>query len=1009
MPNSQKAPLLYQDIVEEISYESLPSEWLGINLSFFSDNISLFDYQQEAVKNAIKLLYYYFNSLQKFQKGENELENIERKKKFFNEIRKFERELLDSLGITTKKTNKLLFNKLKQYYPIIEENSHEKIHFLHFVNRMSFWMATGSGKTIILIKLIEILDKLKQSGLIPNNDILILTHREDLIDQIKQHVDEFNKKATRKIKVWDLKKYDDVKRGNVLAFKEHINIFIYRSDLISEETKEKLLGFEDIENNGRWFVLLDEAHKGDKEDSKRQLYYSLLTRNGFLFNFSATFTDVWDIITTVYNFNLDTFIRKGYGKNVYLSQQELNAFKDKGDFSDKNKQKIVLKSLILLTLSKIAKNNIDGKLQGKHYHNPLLVALVNSVNVEESDLEIFFKELEKIGVGKVDKTLLEEAKKEIIEELSEHPRYVFGNESVLFNENDVKKIKLKDLLKQIFNATSFGNIEVIKIPQNKEELIFKLKTSDQPFALIKIGDISPWLKDKLENYEINESYDNKSYFRTISHDNNFVNILMGSRAFYEGWDSNRPNVMIFINIGKGDAKKYVTQSIGRGVRIQPIKGKRKRLLPLKRENDIIAKEVYSKLEQEDISLIETLFVLGTNKKNVQEILDSIKYERKASGEMIELQENEEIKDKILLIPIYKDRKEVVSVGKLPKFEGNRQLLTAFIEWIGDERLMYALFSHENYVNPKTLEKSKDFLKNGNFLTFEGSDVYSQLTKLMSHVNITLQDLDKFKQVGDEIVHFKRIRVTLEARELEKLKELINKVKIYRDPSKQEFELKKLLEAKKISVDDYTSKIKELSKMSNEEEFITNGSTLRIKHLLNHYYIPIILSEKEKIDYINHIINVESEKRFIEQLEEFIKQESNILKSFDWWMFCKLDEHLDNVFIPYYNKAHNKIEKFKPDFIFWLKKENKYFIIFADPKGTKHTDYEYKVDGYKLIFEEKNEKKTFQKDKINVQVHLFLFTEDVNKLSEGYKRYWFDAFQKMIERFVNGRSKWLKKN
>jgi len=1000
MPKEQKAPLLYQDIVEEISYESLPSEWLRINLSSFSDNISLFDYQQEAVKNAIKLLYYYFNSLQKFQKGEDELANIERKKKFFNEIRKFERELADSLGITNKK-NKLLFNKLKQYYPIIEENSYEKIHFLHFVNRMSFWMATGSGKTIILIKLIELLDKLKQSELIPDNDILILTHREDLIDQIKQHIDEFNKKATRKIKVWNLKQYDDVKRGNVLAFKGHINIFIYRSDLISEETKEKLLGFEDIENNGRWYVLLDEAHKGDKEDSKRQLYYSLLTRNGFLFNFSATFTDAWDIITTTYNFNLDTFIRRGYGKNVYLSQQELNAFKDKGDFSDKNKQKIVLKSLILLTLSKIAKNNIDGKLQGKHYHNPLLVALVNSVNIEESDLEIFFKELEKIAIGKVDKTLLEEAKKEIVEELSEHPRYVFGSESILFNENDVEKIELRDLLKHVFNASTFGKIEVIKIPKNDKELAFKTKTSEKPFCLMRVGDCGKWVKEKLISYEINESYKNESFFKNIDKENDHINILMGSRAFYEGWDSNRPNVMIFINIGKGDAKKYVTQSIGRGVRIEPIKGKRKRLLPLKRENDIIAKEVYSKLEQEDISLIETLFVLGTNKKNVQEILESIKYERGASGEIIELQENEEIKDKILLIPIYKDRKEVVSVGKLPKFEGNRQLLTAFIEWIGDERLMYALFSHENYVNPKTLEKSRDFLKNGNFSTFEGSDVYSQLTKLMNHVNITLQDLDKFKQVEGEIVHFKRIRVTLKAKELEKLKKLIDKVKTYRDPSKQESKWKKLLEAKKIGVDDYTSKIKELSKMSNEEEFITNGSTLRIKHLLNHYYIPIILSEKEKIDYINHIINVESEKRFIEQLEEFIKQENNILKSFDWWMFCKLDEHLDNVFIPYYNKAHNKIEKFKPDFIFWLKKENNYFIIFADPKGTKHTDYGYKVDGYKLIFEEKNKKKTFQRNKINVQVHLFLFTEDVNNLSEGYKKYWFDDFQKLMEGFVNG--------
>ena len=86
---------------------------------------------------------------------------------------------------------------------------------------------------------------------------------------------------------------------------------------------------------------------------------------------------------------------------------------------------------------------------------------------------------------------------------------------------------------------------------------------------------------------------------------------------------------------------------------------------------------------------------------------------------------------------------------------------------------------------------------------------------MNHVNITLRDLGKFKQVTDEIVHFKRIRITLEAKELQRLKELIDKVKNYEDPSKKEKELKKLLENKKIGVDDYTSKIKELSKTSNE--------------------------------------------------------------------------------------------------------------------------------------------------------------------------------------------------
>ena len=793
MAKDNKIPLIYQDLVEEMSFDTLPSEWINLNLKSFSENISLFDYQQDAVKNALLTLYNYFESLLKYDTSEDEKQHIERKKKLFNEIIRFgseERKLAESLGITNHK-NVSLFNKIKQYYPVIAENSHEKIHFLHFVNRMSFWMATGSGKSIILVKLVELLDKLIQNKCVPNNDILILTHRQDLIDQIKEHIDEFNKKAIKKIKVWDLKQYDDVKRGNVLSFKEEINIFIYRSDLISEDTKEKLLSFEDIENKGQWFVLLDEAHKGDKEDSKRQLYYSLISRNGFLFNFSATFTHSWDIITTVLNFNLDTFIRKGYGKNVYLSQQELNAFKDKTDFKSKDKQKIVLKSLVLLTLTKIMKENIDSKTSGKNYHNPLMVSLLNSVNTDDSDLEMFFKQLEEIAKGSVDKTLFQEAKDEIFEELTEHPRYIFGSESIKIEESIIKKLDIKDILKHIFNATSFGKVEVIKIPSNKQELIFKLKTSDKPFALTKIGDISTLLK-KLNNYEINESYENESFFETISHDNNSVNILMGSRAFYEGWDSNRPNVMIFINIGTGDAKKYVTQSIGRGVRIEPIKKQRKRLLPLKRENNITAKDIASNLEPEEISLIETLFVFGTNKKNVQEILESIKYERKTAGEIIELKENERAKDKTLLIPIYKDKKEAVKIEDLPKYEGEKALIKNFFDWIADERVFYALYSQENNLDPETIEKVKSFLDKGHFNESGKYDVSTQLNRLINHVNIIMQDIDKFKKLEDEIIHFKRIKVTLENKDLKKLKELIEKVKEYKDSKSEEEKLKKLL-------------------------------------------------------------------------------------------------------------------------------------------------------------------------------------------------------------------------
>jgi len=248
----------------------------------------------------------------------------------------------------------------------------------------------------------------------------------------------------------------------------------------------------------------------------------------------------------------------------------------------------------------------------------------------------------------------------------------------------------------------------------------------------------------------------------------------------------------------------------------------------------------------------------------------------------------------------------------------------------------------------------------------------------------MQDLKKFKALEDEIVHFKRIRVSLETNEIEKLKELIEKVKGYKDAKIEKEKYKELLKSEKIDIDEFTAKIEELSRTSNEEDF----KDLKIKHIVNHYYLPVILSTKEKISYINHIINVKSERKFVMELEKQVR-ENGFFNDFDWWMFSKLDAHLDEVYIPYYNKDNNRIEKFKPDFIFWLEKGDIYYIIFADPKGTKHTDYECKVDGYRFIFEDGQDRKTFTKDGLKIQVHLKLYTEDKNKLSERYKAYWFD--------------------
>ena len=88
------------------------------------------------------------------------------------------------------------------------------------------------------------------------------------------------------------------------------------------------------------------------------------------------------------------------------------------------------------------------------------------------------------------------------------------------------------------------------------------------------------IENNLKNYNVVNEVEDKQYFKKIDEYDN-ISILMGSRAFYEGWDSNRPNLILYINIGVGtEAEKFVLQSIGRGVRIEPLKNKKKRLLEL---------------------------------------------------------------------------------------------------------------------------------------------------------------------------------------------------------------------------------------------------------------------------------------------------------------------------------------------------------------------------------------------------------------------------------------------
>ncbi len=986
MPKDEKLIAAYQKIIEDITLEPLSNLW-DFKYERFSDKKILYDYQKKALTSALKLLYYYYSNLLDFPKKYHDKDILEAKKNLFIEIKKHIRQA-DELGIPNKGDK--LYSIASRYF----EGKDKKIPFYNFVNRMGFWMATGSGKSLVIVKLIEILYKLEKGGLIPDNDILFLTYREDLMDQIKAHIDEFNSYSSLKIKYWDLKEYDNVKH-NLLFNKDDINLFIYRSDLISDTSSEKLLSFEDIENNGSWYIILDEAHKGNKEDSKRQVFYSILSRYGFLFNFSATFTDPWDIITTVFNLNLEPFIGQGFGKNVYVSKQSLEVFEKADNEADREERRnVVMKTLLTLAMVKKAHLSIL-EFHSDAYHDPMMVLYGNTTNVQNSDLQIFFEILGEIALGKMDANKFEAIKRSILSEFKDNPEYIFGDQKLSLNWTQFENLSFPEILKFVYNSDTPGRIEVVKTQANKEELAFKLKTSDKYFASMKIGDITKWLKETLADYEISESPVESSFFENLNNKDSSINILMGSRAFYEGWDSNRPNVMVFINIGTGDARKYVIQSIGRGVRIEPLANMRQRIQTLSKNGDTEAKKLLSSLVENRaerlVSALETLFIFGTNGQNLKEIMESIKFERQKAGELINVRKNEFDFKPLLLLPVYKEKKDV-QIRDLPTFQGNFNLLNNYYKWLGDDRILYAVYSEET--QPHALVKLQDYLNSEyNFKNDNSKNALIQMEKLLIHLNITLKEMDQFREIEDEIVHFKEISVEIISDEKKKeLSEKIEKIRKFKNPEILEKELKKQFESREIDLEEYTKQIKNLQKVEKKVLFDYDESEIELINLAQHYYLPIILSASEKADFISHVIKVDSEKRFIHDLDSFITSEELKKSNLDWWVFSKIDESLDKVSIPYYD---NKMRDYFPDFIFWFKQGNNYRIVFVDPKGTKYSDYQKKVDYFKKLFEEDDKEKEFKYGNFIVKVYLFMKTDNINEVGEGYRKYWIDNLKKIF--------------
>jgi hypothetical protein len=329
------------------------------------------------------------------------------------------------------------------------------------------------------------------------------------------------------------------------------------------------------------------------------------------------------------------------------------------------------------------------------YQDPLAVFLVNSVNEKDKeenkekefdqDLKLLFNELLRFA-QKIEPDLFDQVKEELIKEFRSGI-YTLGEGDLAFMEFVLQNLNINDIYNDVYNSNGSGSLEYYYWIENEKEVALKHTAGNKPFALIKLGTTKNIMKGFLSNYSETMLYNDPKWFENLNESNSPFNLLIGSRAFYEGWDSPRPNVIVFINLEKqSDAKKFVLQAIGRGVRIEPLENERQRL------DFLLAKRGTLQIQPNNSTkALESLFVFGTQKEAIETVLQEINRVKSIENwEKVEFKKNDQTEGKLLLIPNYKQVvKRIYELTYPPKFtlsQENYELLHIYLNLVPEKKV-----------------------------------------------------------------------------------------------------------------------------------------------------------------------------------------------------------------------------------------------------------------------------------------------------------------------------------
>lgn len=464
-----------------------------------------------------------------------------------------------------------LINELNEYQQAESDFHKIEPYEQADLKKLAYWMATGSGKTLLLHCNYWQIQKYFKDW----ENIILITPNEGLS---RQHYESFLESGI------EAKLYSGSEES--LKTKEGEVLIIEITKLVKEKTGEGVTVDVDYFSESKNLVFIDEGHKGQKSEEKAwKGLREHITRSedSFTFEYSATFGQIItnstkDLLqeygkSIIFDYSYRHFYTDGYGKDFSVfNLDEDNAY------SEAQSKLLYTASLLGYYEQLELFENYQEELREYNIEKPLWIfvgsrVLGNSSSLTKTESDTVSDVTNIINYFSFALSDPANLQKQIDTILTDKSGLKDANGDDIFKGKfeylRTHKPNAEDILSKVFNG--IGSIEAYQVKQADGEIALKTQTSDNYFAVINIGDAPKYAKKLAEDtdgqIEVQDDAFTQSLFQSISEHNSTINILIGSKKFIEGWNSWRVSSMGLMNMGKSEGAQII-QLFGRGVRLK---------------------------------------------------------------------------------------------------------------------------------------------------------------------------------------------------------------------------------------------------------------------------------------------------------------------------------------------------------------------------------------------------------------------------------------------------------